>query len=54
MTEVESTINMENLNLEGDIETQNKANSNSNTKSPPKSDSAFNFGYPLTTYLNKY
>lgn len=42
MTQADQTINMENLNLEGEIETPNKTNSN--TKSPPRSDTGFNFG----------
>lgn len=44
MTQVDQTINMENLNLEGEIETPDKQNSTSNTKSPPKSETGFNFG----------
>lgn len=40
----EQTINMDNINLEGEIETPQKFTNNSNTKLPPKSDSAFNFG----------
>ncbi|CAF0926429.1 unnamed protein product [Brachionus calyciflorus] len=45
MTTQEQTINLENINLEGEIETPAKASANnSSSKIPPKSDSSFNFG----------
>ena len=40
----EQTINMDNINLEGEIETPQKQANNTSSKLPPKTDSAFNFG----------